>query len=111
MQTICELFKIGPGPSSSHTFGPMRAARDILESAPDAAAFDITLYGSLALTGKGHLTDAILKKDAPRKKNRYSLRHQDPAGSPQYHGHQGNPSGRIHSGKNVRLHWRRQADD
>nr|WP_304391870.1 serine dehydratase beta chain [uncultured Allobaculum sp.] len=89
----------------------MRAARDILESAPDAAAFDITLYGSLALTGKGHLTDAILKKDAPRKKNRYSLRHQDPAGSPQYHGHQGNPSGRIHSGKNVRLHWRRQADD
>lgn len=68
MQTICELFKIGPGPSSSHTFGPMRAARDILESSPDAAAFDITLYGSLALTGKGHLTDAILKKTLRGKK-------------------------------------------
>lgn len=62
MQTIRELFKIGPGPSSSHTFGPMRAAQDILESAPDAQNLEITLYGSLALTGKGHLTDSILKK-------------------------------------------------
>lgn len=62
MQTIRELFKIGPGPSSSHTFGPMRAAQDILASAPEAKSFEITLYGSLALTGKGHLTDAILKK-------------------------------------------------
>lgn len=62
MQTIRELFKIGPGPSSSHTFGPMRAAQDILASAPEAQRFEITLYGSLALTGKGHLTDAILKK-------------------------------------------------
>lgn len=62
MQTIRELFKIGPGPSSSHTFGPMRAAQDILASAPEAQSFEITLYGSLALTGKGHLTDAILKK-------------------------------------------------
>lgn len=62
MQTIRELLKIGPGPSSSHTFGPMKAAQDILESVPDAERFDIVLYGSLALTGKGHLTDAILKK-------------------------------------------------
>lgn len=62
MQTIRELLKIGPGPSSSHTFGPMRAALDILESAPQAQRFDVTLYGSLALTGKGHLTDSILKK-------------------------------------------------
>lgn len=62
MQTIKELLKIGPGPSSSHTFGPMRAAQDMLASAPDANQFDIVLYGSLALTGKGHLTDAILKK-------------------------------------------------
>ncbi|MBF0580077.1 L-serine ammonia-lyase, iron-sulfur-dependent, subunit alpha [Erysipelotrichaceae bacterium RD49] len=62
MQTIKELLKIGPGPSSSHTFGPMRAAQDMLASAPEAKRFDITLFGSLALTGKGHLTDEILKK-------------------------------------------------
>lgn len=68
MQTIKELLKIGPGPSSSHTFGPMRAAQDILQSAPKADTFEIVLYGSLALTGKGHLTDAILKKTLKGKK-------------------------------------------
>ncbi|UNT96068.1 L-serine ammonia-lyase, iron-sulfur-dependent, subunit alpha [Allobaculum mucilyticum] len=68
MQTIRELFKIGPGPSSSHTFGPMRAAKDILASVPDAERFEITLYGSLALTGRGHLTDSILKKTLRPKK-------------------------------------------
>ena len=68
MQTICQLFKIGPGPSSSHTFGPMRAAQDILESAPEATSFTITLFGSLALTGRGHLTDVILKKTLRGKK-------------------------------------------
>ncbi len=68
MQTIKELLKIGPGPSSSHTFGPMRAAQDMLQSAPKADAFEIVLYGSLALTGKGHLTDAILKKTLKGKK-------------------------------------------
>ncbi len=62
MQTIRELFKIGPGPSSSHTFGPMKAAMDIQQAVPDAQRYEITLYGSLALTGKGHLTDQILKK-------------------------------------------------
>lgn len=62
MQTIRELLKIGPGPSSSHTFGPMKAAMDILEAVPDAVRFEIVLYGSLALTGQGHLTDVILKK-------------------------------------------------
>ncbi len=62
MQTIRELLKIVPGLSSSHIFGPMRAALDILESAPQASRFDIILYRSLALTGKGHLTDSILKK-------------------------------------------------
>ena len=62
MQTLKELFKIGPGPSSSHTFGPMMASRDILEKTPDADAFKVTLHGSLALTGKGHLTDKIILK-------------------------------------------------
>lgn len=62
MQSIQTIFKIGPGPSSSHTFGPMMACRDILQSAPEADRFEVVLYGSLALTGKGHLTDKIIKK-------------------------------------------------
>lgn len=62
MQSIQEIFKIGPGPSSSHTFGPMRACEYILKNVPEANSFIVTLYGSLALTGKGHLTDMIIKK-------------------------------------------------
>lgn len=62
MQTIQELFKIGPGPSSSHTFGPKRASEYMLETYPKADRFDVRLFGSLALTGKGHLTDQIIRK-------------------------------------------------
>lgn len=62
MQSIQNIYKIGPGPSSSHTFGPMRASQDMLEHYPDADEFKVTLYGSLALTGKGHLTDKIIEK-------------------------------------------------
>jgi len=58
-----DIFKIGVGPSSSHTVGPMRAARQFLLDLQDKALFERTaqvaaqLYGSLALTGKGHGTD------------------------------------------------------
>lgn len=62
MQTIKELYKIGPGPSSSHTFGPMKACEDIRARYPEADHFKAVLTGSLALTGKGHLTDQIIKK-------------------------------------------------
>ena len=62
MQSIQNIYKIGPGPSSSHTFGPMRASQDMLEHYPDADEFKVTLFGSLALTGKGHLTDKIIEK-------------------------------------------------
>lgn len=62
MQSIQEIFKVGPGPSSSHTFGPMKASKYMLENYPDATSFKTILYGSLALTGKGHLTDMIIKK-------------------------------------------------
>ena len=54
MQSIQNIYKIGPGPSSSHTFGPMRASQDMLEHYPEADEFKVTLFGSLALTGKGH---------------------------------------------------------
>ena len=60
MDTLKELFKIGNGPSSSHTMGPERAAKKFKAKNPNAARFEVELYGSLALTGKGHLTDWII---------------------------------------------------
>ena len=57
MKSIKELYRIGTGPSSSHTMGPRKAAEIFLERHPDAAKFKVTLYGSLAATGKGHMTD------------------------------------------------------
>ncbi len=61
MESIRELYRIGVGPSSSHTMGPKKAAEEFLVRNKDSEAFRITLYGSLAATGKGHLTDwAIL---------------------------------------------------
>lgn len=61
MKTIKELYKIGNGPSSSHTMGPKRAAERFKERNPSAQSFKVILYGSLAATGIGHLTDIILK--------------------------------------------------
>lgn len=60
MQSIKELYRIGNGPSSSHTMGPKKAAELFLDDHPHAARFNVTLYGSLAATGKGHLTDQAL---------------------------------------------------
>ena len=61
MDTIRELYKIGTGPSSSHTMGPKKAAVIFLERNKSADKFKAELYGSLAATGKGHLTDYIIK--------------------------------------------------
>jgi len=62
MFTVKELFKVGHGPSSSHTIGPMRACRWILDKyeAKGISKLIITLYGSFALTGKGHLMDKAI---------------------------------------------------
>lgn len=66
MESIREIFRIGHGPSSSHTMAPGRAAETFKEKYPRAASFRVTLYGSLAATGKGHLTDkAIIAALAP----------------------------------------------
>lgn len=62
MQSLQELYKIGNGPSSSHTMGPKRATEIFKSKYPDADKFKVKLYGSLALTGKGHLTDYIIRK-------------------------------------------------
>lgn len=62
MKSIREIYNIGYGPSSSHTMGPSRAAGMFDRKYPEAEKIRVTLYGSLALTGKGHGTDtAILK--------------------------------------------------
>lgn len=60
MESIKEIYKIGNGPSSSHTMGPKKAAEIFREKNPEAASFRVTLYGSLAATGKGHLTDKVI---------------------------------------------------
>ena len=60
MESITRLYKIGLGPSSSHTMGPRQAAVEFLKATPGAAAYTVTLYGSLAATGKGHLTDKAI---------------------------------------------------
>lgn len=60
MKSICQIYKIGNGPSSSHTMGPMRAARIFHKRYPQAARYTVNLYGSLGATGKGHLTHEAL---------------------------------------------------
>ena len=57
MKSLKELYKIGRGPSSSHTMGPNKAAAMFARRHPEADAFEVALYGSLAATGRGHLTD------------------------------------------------------
>ncbi len=61
MKTIKELYKIGKGPSSSHTMGPEKACRDFQQRHP-ADAYRAVLHGSLSMTGRGHLTDRIIKE-------------------------------------------------
>ena len=60
MESIKKIYRIGYGPSSSHTMAPRRAAQIFLENNANAASFRVTLYGSLAATGRGHLTDVAI---------------------------------------------------
>ena len=62
--SVFDIFKIGIGPSSSHTVGPMKAARAFVESldGQPAAKYHVTLFGSLAWTGKGHGTDRAVHR-------------------------------------------------
>ena len=62
MKSIREIYKIGKGPSSSHTMGPERAARLFRSQYPQADAFRVILYGSLSKTGVGHGTDRVLRQ-------------------------------------------------
>ena len=62
MKSIREIYKIGKGPSSSHTMGPERAAKLFRSSHPDADAFRVVLFGSLSKTGVGHGTDRVIRE-------------------------------------------------
>lgn len=61
MESLRELYRIGTGPSASHTMGPSAAAAIFRDRSKNASRFKVTLYGSLASTGKGHLTDVDRK--------------------------------------------------
>ena len=60
MKTIREIYRIGYGPSSSHTMGPRKAAEIFVGRTQEAASYIVTLYGSLAATGRGHMTDVAI---------------------------------------------------
>ncbi len=60
MKSIRDVYKIGRGPSSSHTMGPEKAAKIYRQEHPEAEAYRVKLYGSLSKTGKGHMTDRVL---------------------------------------------------
>jgi L-serine dehydratase len=62
VESIKEIYRIGQGPSSSHTMGPKKAAEKFLNKNKTATNFEVILYGSLAATGKGHLTDKAIEE-------------------------------------------------
>ncbi len=62
MKSIRDIYKIGKGPSSSHTMGPERAAILFKDNYPEADSFRVTLYGSLSKTGVGHGTDRVIRQ-------------------------------------------------
>lgn len=62
MKSLREIYRIGKGPSSSHTMGPQRASQIYAGLHPTAQHFRVTLYGSLAATGKGHMTDVAIQE-------------------------------------------------
>ena len=61
MKSIKDIYKIGKGPSSSHTMGPAKAMGIFVNENPDADSYEVTLYGSLSDTGRGHGTDVAIE--------------------------------------------------
>ena len=81
MKSIRELYKIGKGPSSSHTMGPERAAELFLAENPQADAFRVVLYGSLSKTGVGHGTDRVLRQVFAPRQTQIEFAGEAPEGS------------------------------
>ncbi len=76
MDSIKKIYKIGYGPSSSHTMGPGYAAERFLTKNKDANYFEVELFGSLALTGKGHMTDEIIERILGKKRTKVIFNYQ-----------------------------------
>ena len=77
MKSIKSVYKIGNGPSSSHTVGPYHAAQIFRERYPEADAWRVTLYGSLAFTGEGHGTGKAIKSALPGAEIIFDLKTTD----------------------------------
>ena len=60
MESLRELYRIGPGPSSSHSLGVRNACEYYYGKYPDGKHYTVELYGSLSLTGKGHMSDKVI---------------------------------------------------
>ena len=113
MKSIRDLYKVGKGPSSSHTMGPERAARIFKQENPGAERYEVTLCGSLALTGVGHGTDRVLSEVlAPTpteiifsKKDPGDLRHPNTLDFAAYKGEEKLASMRVESigGGDIRI--------
>lgn len=78
MKSIRDIYKIGKGPSSSHTMGPERAAKLFLSEHPEADQVKVILYGSLSLTGIGHGTDRVLREVLSGVENEIVLSREKP---------------------------------
>ena len=79
MKSIRDLYKIGKGPSSSHTMGPARAAEIFKSENPDAECYRVVLYGSLSKTGIGHGTDRVIREVFSPKSVEVVFSENDPA--------------------------------
>ena len=79
MKSIREIYKIGKGPSSSHTMGPARAAEIFKSEHPEAEHYRVVLYGSLSKTGVGHGTDRVLLQTLGEEKTEIVFSKEDPA--------------------------------
>ena len=97
MHPLRNLYRIGNGPSSSHTIAPQRAALAFRARHPGSASFRVTLYGSLAATGKGHLTDVVVTA---------ALAGETPRVSPAEHPMASPPGGGAEPSKRVELVWK-----
>lgn len=78
MHSLRELYRIGKGPSSSHTIGPERACKLFLSENPQATSFLVRLYGSLAKTGEGHGTDEVIRSILPNVRLEFDMQTECP---------------------------------
>ncbi len=77
MESLRELYRIGPGPSSSHSLGVRNGCKYYMNKYPDHEKYRVELYGSLALTGKGHMTDKVIEDFFGRDKVEILWKHED----------------------------------